>query len=278
MDLSSVLKPIEDARGLPNDCYISSEYFELEKQKLFFKGWAAFAFISDAPKPGDVCPIDFLGMPLLLVRNKQGELKVFQNVCRHRGMILVQEAGHLRGPIRCPYHSWSYDYDGNLVRTPFVGGVGVDEHDNICMNDLSLYEIRCHIWQGVVFVDVSGKAPDFDEVHASVIERWSEFDQSYHIGGPQSRFDMILDTNWKLAVENYCESYHLPWVHPELNETSPIDEHYHIEHEAYAGQGSRNYRQLIGDEGKTFKDFDGVSEVWNNQAEYIAFFPNVLLG
>ena len=278
MDLSSVLKPIEDARGLPNDCYISADYFEQEKQKLFFAGWAACAFVSDAPNPGDVCPIDFLGMPLLLVRNKRGELKLFQNVCRHRGMILIQEAGHLRGPIRCPYHSWSYDYDGNLVRTPYVGGVGVDEHENICPKDLSLHEIRCHIWQGVVFVDVSGEAADFEDVHADVIQRWAEFDQPYHLGGAESRFDMTLDTNWKLAVENYCESYHLPWIHPELNETSPIDVHYHIEHESYAGQGSRNYSQLIGDAGQTFRDFDGVSDVWNSQAEYIAFFPNVLLG
>jgi len=127
-------------------------------------------------------------------------------------------------------------------------------------------------------VDVSGKAPGFEQVHADVIQRWAEFDQPYHIGGAQSRFDMTLDTNWKLAVENYCESYHLPWIHPELNETSPIDVHYHIEHESYAGQGSRNYSQLIGDAGQTFRDFDGVSDVWNSQAEYIAFFPNVLLG
>ncbi len=278
MDLSIVLKPIEEARGLPNDCYISDDYFEIEKKKIFFGGWAAFAFISDAPKAGDVCPVDFLGMPLLLVRNKQGELKVFQNVCRHRGMILIEEACHLKGPIRCPYHSWSYDYDGNLVRTPYVGGVGVDAHENICPEKLSLHEIRSHVWQGVVFVDVSGKAPPFEQAHADLLSRWNEFEQPYHVGGAASRFDMTLDTNWKLAVENYCESYHLPWVHPELNEISPIDVHYHIEHESYAGQGSRNYRQLTTAEDKKFKDFSTLDKIWDAQSEYIALFPNVLLG
>ncbi len=278
MDLSIVLKPIEEARGLPNDCYVSEQHFALEKERVFFAGWSAVGFISDAPSSGDVCPLDFLGMPLLLVRNKDGALKVFQNVCRHRGMILVDEPSHLRGPIRCPYHSWSYDYDGNLVRTPYVGGVGVDEHENICPKDLSLHEVRSHVWQGVVFVNVSGDAPAFETVHADLIERWAEFEQPYHIGGAASRFDMTLDTNWKLAVENYCESYHLPWVHPELNEISPIDVHYHIEHDSYAGQGSRNYRQLEGEMGLKFKDFTGLDEVWDAQSEYVAYFPNVLLG
>jgi len=278
MDLTTVLKPIEEARGLPNECYISSEYFETEKQKIFLEGWSALAFISDAPSPGDVYPVDFLGMPLLLVRNKENELKVFQNVCRHRGMILVDEASHLRGPIRCPYHSWSYDYDGNLVRTPYVGGVGVDEHENICPKDLSLHEIRSYIWQGVVFVNVSGKAPEFKVANSALLKRWAEFEQPYYLGGSHSRFDMTLDTNWKLAVENYCESYHLPWIHPELNEISPIDVHYHIENSNYAGQGSRNYRQLIGENNNKFKDFKELDKIWDGQSEYVAFFPNVLLG
>ncbi len=278
MDLETVLKPIEQARGLPNACYISAEHYALERDKVFFPNWSAAGFISDAPNPGDVCPIDFLGMPLLLVRNKEGELKVFQNVCRHRGMILVDKPGHLRGPIRCPYHSWSYDYDGNLVRTPYVGGVGVDEHDNICPNDLSLHEIRSHVWQGVVFINVSGAAPNFEKAHSDLLQRWAEFDQPYYLGGSDSRFDMTLDTNWKLAVENYCESYHLPWIHPELNEISPIDVHYHIEDESFAGQGSRNYRQLVSESGEKFSDFSNLKDVWDKQAEYVAFFPNVLLG
>jgi len=261
MKLEAVLKPIEEARGLPNECYISNGHYALERDRVFFSNWAAAGFI---------CPVDFLGMPLLIVRNKDGAIKVFQNVCRHRGMILVDKPVHLRGPIRCPYHSWSYDYDGNLVKTPFVGGVGIDEHENICPENLSLHEIRSHVWQG--------DAPEFDIANAKLIERWAEFDQPYHIGGAVSRFDMTLDTNWKLAVENYCESYHLPWIHPELNKISPIDVHYHIEDPDYAGQGSKNYRQFIDKDGKKFSDFENLAPVWEAQSEYIVFFPNVLMG
>lgn len=278
MKLDSVLQPIETARGLPNACYISSDVYAQERQDIFFSNWVALAFISDVAEPGDACPVDLMGLPLLVLRDQDGDIRVFQNVCRHRGMILIREPGRLRGPIRCPYHSWSYDYEGRLIRTPYVGGVGEDDHEAICKAELGLHTIRTHVWQGVIFVNVSGEAPDFNDAHRDLIQRWAEFDQPYHGGGEVSHFDMTLDTNWKLAVENYCESYHLPWVHPELNVISPIDKHYPIEAETYAGQGSRNYRQLRGINDQTFADFDGLSDIWDTQSEYVAFFPNVLMG
>jgi len=277
--LDTVLKPIDEARGLPNAHYISPEMYALEREHIFFKNWSAIAFASDAPNANDVFPVDFLGMPLLLVRTKSGTLNVFQNTCRHRGMILIDKPCHLKGPIRCPYHSWSYDHEGALVRTPYVGGVGFDTHKDVNSNELGLFKIRSHIWQGVIFVDVSGIALDFEEAHANLIARWQEFDKPYHLGGAFSQFDMTLATNWKLAVENFCESYHLPWVHPELNEISKIDDHYNIDsYPEYAGQGSSVYRQLISSDGNKFPDFEGVSAKWDTQSEYVAFFPNVLLG
>lgn len=277
--LDAVLQHIEQAKGLPNAHYISPEMYALEREHVFFKSWSALAFEADVPKAGDAFPVDFLGAPLLVVRGRDGEVNVFQNTCRHRGMILVDKPTHLKGPIRCPYHSWCYDHGGALLRTPYVGGVGQDTHEAINKDELGLFKIRSFIWHGVIFVNVSGDAPAFEVVHADVMARWAEFDKPFHVGGTASCFDMTLATNWKLAVENYCESYHLPWIHPELNEISPIDMHYHIEnHDGYSGQGSRNYKQLVGQNGETFPDFEGVSDKWDTQSEYISFFPNVLLG
>ena len=95
----------------------------------------------------------------------------------------------------------------------------------------------------------------------------------------ESVFEMTVKTNWKLAVENYCESYHLPWIHPELNQISRLEDHYNIDnHTDYAGQGSSVYSQLVGADGQKFPDFKGVSKIWDTQSEYVALFPNVLLG
>ena len=98
-------------------------------------------------------------------------------------------------------------------------------------------------------------------------------------GGEEASFELEVNTNWKLAVENYCESYHLPWIHPGLNTYSKLEDHYHIEErDLYSGQGSLVYRQLRSEKDEVFPDFEGLSEKWDTGAEYIAVYPNVLLG
>ena len=90
---------------------------------------------------------------------------------------------------------------------------------------------------------------------------------------------MFLNANWKLAVENYCESYHLPWVHPGLNSYSKLEDHYNIEEVGFfSGQGSHLYKQLKDKNDKVFQDFKNLSKKWETGSEYISLFPNVLLG
>ena len=279
MGLSDVIQPIESARGLPNEHYVCPQMFAREREALFFKNWSAIAFESDVAKPGDAFPVEFLGIPLLVVRAKNGDLNIFQNTCRHRGMILVDEPTNLKGPIRCPYHSWCYDHGGDLIRTPYVGGVKKDTHEAVRPEELGLFKIRSHVWHGVIFVNISADAKDFKVEHANLLDRWAEFKQPFYSAGKFSQFEMTLNSNWKLAIENFCESYHLPWVHPELNQISPIDVHYPIDSsEGYSGQGSFNYNQLVGEDGRKFVDFKALSKTWDKQAEYVSFFPNVLMG
>ncbi|WP_375227569.1 aromatic ring-hydroxylating oxygenase subunit alpha [Roseobacter sp. S98] len=278
-DLSAVRRPISDANGLPNEHYTDQSVFNEEKQSLLFDSWSGLAVTAQVPEAGDAVPITFLGMPLLLVRDRSGSVRVFQNICRHRGMILVEEPRRIEGAIRCPYHSWCYSTDGRLVSTPHVGGPGQNTHEGIDRALLGLIEVRSHVWMGVVWINVSGTAPEFQDANAALLERWREFDLPLFHGGGQSAFTLEVNCNWKLAVENYCESYHLPWVHPGLNSYSRLEDHYHIENAGrYSGQGTLVYRQLTGDNGETFPDFDGLSDKWDTAAEYITAFPNVLLG
>ena len=247
-DLSGVLRDVTDAKGLPNEHYICPDVFDEERQALLFAHWSGIGFGKDVPNPGDAKPVDFLGMPLLLLRDRDGTVRVFQNTCRHRGMILVEEAGNIQGAIRCPYHSWCYSLSGELRSTPHVGGPGQNLHEGIKRSELGLTEIRHHVWHDVVFVNIDGKAPPFEEAHATLLERWKEFEQPIVHGGPESSFKLEVNGNWKLAVENYCESYHLPWIHPGLNSYSRLEDHYHIEEPGlFSGQGTLVYRQLVGD-------------------------------
>lgn len=280
--LANVLKSVEHAHGLPNEHYIADDVFAHEKQSVLFDSWAGIGFTSDVPLPGDVKPITLLGMPLLLVRDHQNLIKVFQNTCRHRGMILVNEPTSIKKVMRCPYHSWCYDLNGQLQATPHVGGPGQNTHECIKNDELGLSVIASASWLGVVFVNISGNAPAFDVYNAQLAERWQEFGKLPLMGDPVSRFTLDVKTNWKLAVENYCESYHLPWIHPELNTYSKLQDHYNIEQRgAYSGQGSYVYKQLTDYDGTVFNDLGSMEKMdskWETGAEYIALYPNVLLG
>ena len=278
-DLSAVRRHVSEAQGLPNPHYVDPAVFEEEKHAVLFSSWAGLGVTADVPEAGDAVPITFLGMPLLIVRDRKGDVRVFQNTCRHRGMILVDAPRKIEGAIRCPYHSWCYSTEGKLVSTPHVGGPGQNTHDGIDRALLGLVEIRSHIWMDVIWINVSGTAPEFAVANADLLTRWAEFDKPLFHGGASSHFQLHVNCNWKLAVENYCESYHLPWVHPGLNSYSRLEDHYHIEAQGkYSGQGTLVYRQLEGENGEKFSDFDGISAKWDTAAEYITAFPNVLLG
>jgi len=129
-------------------------------------------------------------------------------------------------------------------------------------------------------VNISGDAAQFTDYAADLIDRWREFDgQPMFHGGAESSFSFDAQTNWKLAVENFCESYHLPWIHPGLNSYSKLEDHYHIESAGkFSGQGTQVYRPSISETGQTFPDFAGLGKQWDAGAEYIALYPNVLFG
>ena len=280
-ELDAVRAATVAARGLPNAHYTSREAFEEEKRAVLFSHWSGVGFGKDVPRPGDVRPVDFLGVPLLLVRDADGAIGVFQNTCRHRGMILVEAPTNVKKVIRCPYHSWCYGLDGALKATPHVGGPGHNAHAAIRPEELGLFRVRSHVWRDVVFVDVSGEAPPFEQAAAALLERWGELEQPIAHGGPGSSFELDVRTNWKLAVENYCESYHLPWVHPGLNSYSRLQDHYDILDETasnFSGQGTRVYRRLRGEDGTVFPEHENLSTKWDEGAEYVALYPNVLFG
>jgi len=278
--LTAVLSATATAKALPNPCYVNPDFLAFERARLYEAGWACIGFGKDVAKPGDVVPRNLLGLPLILVRDTKNEIRVFHNVCSHRGAELVAEPCHVGAVLRCPYHSWAYDLEGKLKATPFIGGPSVNRIDGFDKSAHGLRPVRTAVWFDMVFVNVSGQAQDFSAYIAPLAERWSMFDPSLirHAGADSSTtFD--VNCNWKLAVENYCEAYHLPWVHPALNTYSKLEDHYNInEWDSFAGQGSRVYRPTLTETGEELPNFPGLPSQFRGGAEYAALFPNVLLG
>ena len=221
-NLELVRQHVSVANGLPNEHYIDQSVFDEERNSVLFNQWAGLDVCSEVPEIGDSKPTNFMGLPLFIIRDTKNIVRVFQNTCRHRGMILVEKTKKIQGAIRCPYHSWCYSTEGKLVSTPHVGGPGQNTDKNIDRTKLSLIEIRSHVWRDVIWINIDGTAEPFEKVMASTIERWKELDQKLYHGGEEGKFSLKVKGNWKLAVENYCESYHLPWIHPGLNSLSLI--------------------------------------------------------
>lgn len=282
-ELKTVLNPIEQASGLTNEFYTNEQYFKFERDSVLGQGWSCIGFASDMAQNGFVKPVEFMGLPLLLIRDRSGVLQVFHNVCSHRGMKLVQEAGEIQGLIRCPYHSWTYDLNGALKGTPHIGGVNQHKDPRVACEKHGLKALRSHVWMDMIFVNLSGTAPDFEELVKPLTDRWQQFigdDGLSLIQAPISDGAMSIEVNcnWKLAVENYCEAYHLPWVHPSLNSYSRLEDHYNIMFgDDFAGQGSYAYN-LADVEGTSLPTFPAWPADRMRNAEYVAFFPNVLLG
>lgn len=281
--IEQVQRPIEQASGMPNASYTSDELFNFERDHVLGKTWSALCFTRELPEHGYLKPIDFMGLPLLVVRDKKGELNVYHNVCSHRGMELVAQEGPAKTVIQCRYHSWCYGLDGELKATPHIGGVDQHESSGFTREGKQLKPVRCAEWLGMVMINLSGDAPPFDEFIAPLDKRWESFVGQNGLDNLRSVDDhgsMQLDVkcNWKLAIENYCEAYHLPWVHPALNSYSPLSEHYNLIINDYAsGQGSSNYT-LSQAQGTTLPTFAHWPQDKTTTAEYVSLYPNMMLG
>jgi len=280
--LEAVQRPIDSARGLPNAVYTDPAVFAYERDRVFSNNWTAVGFASDVPEKGSAMPISLLGMPLMMVRGRDNAVRVFHNVCRHRGHELISEKCKLKGAIVCPYHAWTYALDGGLKGTPNIGGPGINDVEGFDKDNYGLNIVRSHVWMDVVFVDISGKQPEFTDRMKPLLDRWDAFwgkdgDTQYHYAGDED-LHYSLNTNWKFPIENFLESYHLPTIHPELNSYSRIEDHYHImEGDIFGGQGSLVY-DFAGQANIELPSLDVWPEDKKQVAEYISIFPNVLLG
>lgn len=213
-DVAALDRPTNLAEGLPGRVFTAPDFFDLEAKRLFGRDWVAVGFGADVPNPGDVAPISIAGWELLLVRNTDGKVNCFHNICRHRGMKLVSEKTNVAA-IRCGWHCWTYNLEGGLIATPNIAGIRTSSAEGFDRTQLGLRPVRVEQWFDLVFVDLSGVARPLSEQLAPLSERLKhvQFDQCVTDG---KIADGEIDVNWKVIIEGGIEDYHLPFVHKTL--------------------------------------------------------------
>ena len=159
-----------ESKGLPGWFFTSEEVLQSEKNYFFRHSWLCIGLVNDVKEEGDVYPVTMLKHPLLMVRGRDSLVRVFHNVCSHRGVQLIDQARKC-ATIVCPYHAWSYGLTGELKQTPHVGGENIHDCEEINKSELGLKEVRSGIWAGLLFVNLSGDAVSLEEQMGPL---WSE--------------------------------------------------------------------------------------------------------
>jgi len=202
---AAVATPLEKASALSPGIYLSQAIHALEQARIFAREWVSPGLAAEIPEPGDYLTFAVAGQPVVCVRGRDREVRTFANVCRHRMMQLLDGRGRA-GRIVCPYHAWTYDLAGKLIRAPEM-----DRSEGFDAGDICLPEIRTEIWQGWIYVTLDDGA----EPVASRLADLEPVVGRYRMAGyvPVLHQDHVWDTNWKLLTENFMESYHLPMAH-----------------------------------------------------------------
>jgi len=200
---------LAQARALDPSLYVDANIAALDREAVFARSWHLAGHVGQIDAPGDFLVADTALAPLLIVRDSQGELRAFHNVCRHRAGPLALCDGKGAKALRCLYHGWTYTLEGLLRSAPEMAPLAA-----YGLEDTRLHACRVAVWQGLIFAADVG-APDFDAYRA----RWDAPLRSLSPAHYQfhARHHYDIDCHWKVYCDNYLEGYHVPHIHPGLN-------------------------------------------------------------
>jgi Rieske 2Fe-2S family protein len=264
------------AMTLPARYYTDAALFEREQDVFFRRRWIGVGRLELLPARNSWITRDIAGDSVVIVRaSEDGDVRAFFNVCRHRGTRLCgEEAGAFGGRVVCPYHAWTYDYDGTLVGAPHMDGTA-----GFSRADYPLRTVRAATWDGHVFVSLDDDGPPLVAQLGSLPEKFSSWQMAdLRIGARQS-YD--VRANWKLIIQNYNECLHCPTLHPALNKLSHYlsGENEPLQPNYMGGRMDLNDGvETMSMDGKTRRaTLPGLDAADRRRVYYYSVFPNFLI-
>jgi len=272
---------IESAHTLASNFYTDPSILELEKSRIFRRIWQLVGTLSQPcgerngaaltiADPETYFPVDVAGEPVVVVRDKQGTLRAFSNVCRHRAGPIAQGCG-TKNVFRCAYHGWTYTLDGRLIGTPDIEGMEFFDRST-----MGMVPLRCETWEQFIFVNFN---PDAEPLSA-FLGKIPEQSRGFDFAGLEmaERRDYEINCNWKVYVDNYLEGYHIPIAHPGLMREIDYSQ-YRTETFRYSSQQFAPLRALQPENGTDASGTRAYSPGMGTLKEALYFwvFPNLML-
>jgi len=204
-ELSGVRRPLEEAWLLPGRAYTDPAVWEAEKERILRRSWLVVARADQFTRTGDYRTVEIAGARLLLVRGRDGSIRAFHNVCRHRGMWVADGCGRAAS-FACPYHLWTYDLEGRLVAAPEM-----ERTSGFEMASIRLKPVPCEVWEGFVAInldpDAEPLAPLLSDL-AAIVAPWNMGEM---VTVHEKSYPITWD--WKVMWENAIEGYHTSALH-----------------------------------------------------------------
>ncbi len=193
------------AQTLPPAIYHDKGIHDLELDRVFRRDWICIGRLAEIPTPGDFLCRDISDSPVVAIRQKDGSVKALANVCAHRAARLLDCDGHANR-ISCPYHSWTYSIDGQLIGAPFM-----QDTPGFEVGAYRLKELACDVWEGFVYVSLDANAQALSRRLDSLTDLVGEFRMADYV--PVYSQTDVWRANWKCLVENYMDAYHIHRLH-----------------------------------------------------------------
>ncbi len=274
-EVAAVRQPVDEASLLPPRVFHDPEVLVFEQEAWFARSWLCVGREEDAAEAGQYFLATIAAEGVIVIRGRDGELRAFHNVCRHRGSLLVTEPAGRQVRFQCPYHAWTYELDGRLLRAKHT-----ETLIDFSAEEQSLLPVALQTWQGFVFLALEPEGVMLADHLADLpghVARFAMCDLRR-----ARRIEYEVGANWKVIAENYSECYHCPGVHPQLNRLTPYDQGRNLESE---GPWAGGWMELVGDADTMSTDgathgrppLPGLAAEDERRIYYFVLWPNLLL-
>jgi choline monooxygenase len=268
-------QPTDDlarATTIPAAWYLAPEMLARERDAIFARTWQPVARAAELARPGDYVTCTLAGEPLVLVHGRDGRVRGFYNVCRHRAGPVAEGRGN-RQTLQCRYHGWTYDLDGRLRRAPETAGMADWDAQAVC-----LPEVACAVWGPLVLASLDATRMPLAELLAPIDREIAGAGmpmQGLHLA---ERRDYEVAANWKVYIDNYLEGYHIPVVHPGLHRELDYEQYRVETHRWHSAQHAPLRPAQAGGSGRVYEPAAGhAGDKAAARALYYWIFPNWML-